>query len=124
MEPEQRFAEAEAMALVLSHEDRIQRLTDALTRNGFVRCDVPACNCGSWHARFGLPERMAELKQLLDDAGYPLCNENGGLVSLALSALIAERDALRAMLEGPCTWPQCGCKRGSEFECAQGYARA
>ena len=22
-----------------------------------------------------------------------------------------------------CAWPKCGCKRGSEFECAQGYAR-
>ena len=71
---------------------------DALTRNGFVRCDIAACNCGGWHARYGLPERWAELKEALSDAGHPLCNDNGNMVSKALAALIAERDSLRAEL--------------------------
>lgn len=69
-------------------------LEDVLFRNGFVRCDIAACNCGSWHARYGLPERLAELKELLADAGHPLCNENGNLISKALQELIAERDRL------------------------------
>jgi len=27
----------------------IEKLTDILTIAGFRRCDIPACNCGSWH---------------------------------------------------------------------------
>ena len=72
-------------------------LEDVLRRNGFVRCDIMACNCGSWHARYGLPERWAEIKEALAGAGHPLCNENGNLVRNALAALIAERDALAAL---------------------------
>ena len=68
---------------------------DALVRNGFVPCDIPACNCGGWHARHGLPERLAEVKDALGESGHPVCNENGNLVIKALAALIAERDQLR-----------------------------
>lgn len=82
-----------AAPLAAGEED----LEDVLRRNGFVRCDMMACNCGSWHARYGLPERMAEVKEALSDAGHPLCNENGNLVRNALAALIAERDALAAL---------------------------
>jgi hypothetical protein len=71
-------------------------MQDALRRNGFVQCDIPACNCGSWHARYGLPERMKEIMRDLEEAGHPLCNENGNLVSGALRSLVAERDTLRA----------------------------
>jgi len=71
-----------------------EELRDVLIRNGFVRCDIAACNCGSWHARYGLRERFDEIKQMLSDAGHPLCNENGNLVSRALAALIEERDSL------------------------------
>lgn len=77
----------------------VSALTDVLYRNGFRRCDVPACNCGSWHHRFGLPERMTEIKSALADAGHPLSNDNGNLPLNALSALVAERDALRAEVE-------------------------
>ena len=35
-------------------------LRDVLMRSGFVPCDIPACNCGSFHHRYGLPERMNE----------------------------------------------------------------
>lgn len=82
-------------------------LQDVLIRNGFVRCDLAACNCGSWHARYGLPERWSEVKDMLAEAGHPLCNENGHLVHKALGELITERDKLRelvvpnAKLSGP-----------------------
>ena len=34
------------------------------------------------------------------------------------------REFLRATSSADvCTWPACGCKRGSDHECAQGYAR-
>ena len=70
----------------------------ALLRNGFVPCDIAACNCGGWHARYGLPERWAEVKTALSEAGHPPCNENGNLVIKALAALVAERDSLRVEL--------------------------
>jgi hypothetical protein len=35
----------------------IARLRDVLTSKGFVECGIPACDCGSWHHRYGLPER-------------------------------------------------------------------
>lgn len=74
-------------------------LADVLRRSGFRRCDVPACNCGSWHHRFGLPERMAEIADALADAGHPLSNSNGNRSLNALSELVAERNALRAEVE-------------------------
>ncbi len=80
------------------HYDQVGELKDVLYRNGFVPCDIPACNCGSWHARYGLPERMKEIKSALADAGHPLCNENGNLPRNALTALIGERDELRNAL--------------------------
>ena len=74
-------------------------LTDTLRRKGFVPCDIAACNCGSWHHRYGLPQRMEEIREALTEAGHPLCNENGHLALKALVALVAERDALRADAE-------------------------
>lgn len=49
-------------------EDTADELRDVLIRNGFVRCDIPACNCGSWHARYGLKERMDNLRAERDEA--------------------------------------------------------
>ena len=77
----------------------VEELESVLIRNGFVRCDIPACNCGSWHARYGLRERLDEIKDALAEAGHPLCNENGNLALAALKALITERDELARRLE-------------------------
>ena len=86
-------------ALYLEAADEIERLTaerdelrDVLLRSGFVPCDIPACNCGSWHHRYGLPERMQEIKDALAEAGHELSNANGNLPINALKALVAERD--------------------------------
>ncbi len=72
-----------------------ERLTDVLYSNGFVRCDISACNCGSWHARYGLRERFEELKDALSEA----TDLNGKTVLSALNEVIAERDALRSDAE-------------------------
>lgn len=79
--------------------DEARELRDVLMRNGFVRCDISVCNCGSWHARYGLPERMFEIKEALSDAGHPLCNDNGNLGINALADLVNERNALLEALE-------------------------
>ena len=83
---------------VAQYKAELSELRDVLRRNGFVKCDIGACNCGSYHARYGLPERMSEIKDALSDAGHPLSNDNGNLVSNALAGLIAERDASQAEL--------------------------
>jgi len=81
----------EALKITTAERDRLQ---DVLLRNGFVMCDIPACNCGNWHARYGLKECWEEVKQALADAGHPLSNENSNLVIKALGKLVQERDAL------------------------------
>jgi len=73
-------------------------LQQTLTRHGFVRCDIAACNCGGWHIRYGLRQRFDEFTQALSDAGHPLTNDNGNLALNALGDLVAERDALRAQV--------------------------
>jgi hypothetical protein len=92
----------EAFEPLLAEIDRLRNdardLRNVLLRNGFVPCDSPACNCGSWHARFGLPERMQEIKDALAEADHELSNANGNLTLNALKALVAERDELRRQL--------------------------
>lgn len=81
------------------HERERDEALDVLRRNGFVLCDIAACNCGSWHARYGIPERMAEIKDALTEAGHPMTNENGHLPIKALAELVKERDEARAEIE-------------------------
>lgn len=101
---------ANAKLIAAASPDNITALLDRLAEademrnvligNGFVKCDISACNCGSWHARFGLPERMREIQDALSDAGHPLSNGNGNLAINALRQLVAERDATaKAFLE-------------------------
>lgn len=80
------------------NQETAEELRDVLRRNGFVRCDIPACNCGSWHARDGLPERMTEVKDALANAGHPLTNDNGNLVIGALSELLADSARLEWLM--------------------------
>lgn len=104
--------EQQTMAKRITDQERERdELEDVLRRNGFVRCDFPACNCGSWHHKYGLPERWAELnerwaelKDALAEAGHPLTNDNGNLMLNALRALIAERD--EALAHAQALWQQ------------------
>lgn len=89
-------AQAQEISTLTAERDELR---DVLLRRGFVPCDVPACNCGSWHARFGLRERFEELKDDLDAAGHPPSNANGNSPRGALRDLVAERDKLRAAVE-------------------------
>jgi len=81
------------------YEETADTLRDFLRHEGYVRCDLAVCNCGSWHGRFGLHERWREFKDALAEAGHPLTNANGNTPLRALHELIAERDRLRASLE-------------------------
>ena len=69
-----------------------------MLRNGFVKCDIPACNCGSWHHRYGLPERMDEIREMLRDADV-LDNSTGNLPSNAIKKLVMQRDEAQKEIE-------------------------
>ena len=84
---------AEDIAALLDRLDKADEMRDVLLRNGFVECDISACNCGSWHHRYGLRERMREIEIVLADAGHELSHENGYSIIRALNALIAQLDA-------------------------------
>lgn len=89
------------------YEETVETLRRFLGWEGYVRCDIPACNCGSWHGRYGLHARWREVKDALAEAGHPLTNDNGNTPLRALRELIAERDALRAAV--PATVARCIC---------------
>ena len=81
-------------------QKELAALRDVLIHSGFVECDIPACNCGSWHQKYGLPERWAEIKELLCYAEV-LNNDTGNTPLNAIKKLIsqlAERDAEIARL--------------------------
>ena len=79
------------------NEYTVDELADVLLRAGFVECNIAACNCGSWHHRYGLPERFSEIKDALMDAGV-LNNETGNLPIRAIAKLVEQRDDLRSRL--------------------------
>jgi hypothetical protein len=93
---DRKFDRAPAKSAWMHQQKIIDSLEERLIRSGFVRCDLPACNCGSWHQRYGLPDRMREIREALTEAGHPPCNENGNLIPNALGDLIRERDYLLA----------------------------
>ena len=100
----------------------VARLTDVLRRGGFVECDIPACNCGSWHHRYGLPERWAEITQALIDADV-LDNSTGNKPLNAIKRLADERAALLRWKEDAvrnCAQKRCGQKEAkiTELEAA------
>jgi hypothetical protein len=41
-----------------------------LSASGFRRCDIPACNCGSWHQVGGFKARFDEIKEVVEAAGF------------------------------------------------------
>jgi hypothetical protein len=46
---------------------RVAALEGVLYRSGFVRCDIPACNCGSWHQTGGFAARFKEIDEATED---------------------------------------------------------
>ena len=75
-------------------EAEIAGLRDVLIHKGFVECDIPACNCG-WHHRYGLPERWAEIKEVLIDADVL---DTGNMPLNAIKKLISQLAELQKRL--------------------------
>lgn len=70
------------------------RLAGLLETNGFRRCDIPACNCNSWHHVGGFAARFAEIKEATDDH-----YRNGETLLARVQRIVAELSAARAALE-------------------------
>jgi hypothetical protein len=58
-----------------------------LTNAGFLRCDIPACNCGSWHQVGGFKLRFDEIKEAVEEAGY---STNGRTLLDTVKAIIED----------------------------------
>ena len=100
----------------------IARLRDVLISKGFVECGIPACDCRSWHHRYGLPERWAEIKAVLIDADV-LNNDTGNTLLNAIKKLISQRDAvdrltpavIQCLKRGLNCWPEQNFADGAEI---------
>jgi hypothetical protein len=72
--------------LLLDAADEIERMRGVLQSSGFRRCDIPACNCGSWHHVGGYAERFREIKEAVEEAGY---STNGKLLIDVIKDVLA-----------------------------------
>jgi hypothetical protein len=70
---------------------QLNRALDFIERQGYRRCDCPACNCGSWHGG-NASERLRELTEAMNNAG---CQPMRKTLLVAVTDLIAKRDELR-----------------------------
>lgn len=61
-----------------------------LERQGYRRCDIPACNCPFWHGGYA-NERLREISETLAEAGIPGgTTVHGGVLTLCQRAEAAE----------------------------------
>lgn len=89
-----------ALARLAEAARTLEEIKDVLRHGGWVECDIAACNCGSWHHRYGLPERWREICDELIDADV-LNNSTGNKPLRAvqlLRARLAEAERTAAQL--------------------------
>jgi len=71
-------------------QQRLDKAEWVLANSGFIRCDIAACNCGSWHQVGGYRARFDEIKEVVEAAGY---STNGRTLLDAVKAMAADKDA-------------------------------
>lgn len=71
------------------------RALDFIERRGYRRCDIPACNCGSWHGG-NAEERLRDFHEELVNADV---ETNGKTLIGALREVLSERASLMAETE-------------------------
>jgi len=82
---------------------RLQNAEWVLTNSGFVRCDIPACNCDSWHQVGGFRARFDEIKEVVEEAGY---STNGRTLLDAVKSLVAAKTGCQCV----------ACKRDGQHD--------
>lgn len=65
---------------------RLYQAEWVLQSSGFRRCDIPACNCNSWHQVGGYAERFREIREAVEEAGY---STNGKVLLDVVKEIIA-----------------------------------
>jgi hypothetical protein len=65
---------------------RLEKAEWVLQHSGFRRCDIPACNCGSWHHVGGYAERFREIREAVEEAGY---STNGKILLDVINEILA-----------------------------------
>jgi hypothetical protein len=68
-------------------EQRLEKAEWVLNNAGFRRCDIPACNCGSWHQVGGYRARFDEIKEAVEEADY---STNGKTLLDVVKEVIAD----------------------------------
>lgn len=71
---------------------RAERAEGFIGREGYRRCDIAACNCGSWHGGTAL-KRLMEIVEVLKEGG---CQPMEKTALVAVRELLQERDELKA----------------------------
>ena len=78
-------------ALIAEVRDR----EDVLERAGFRRCDISACNCGSWHQVGGFKARFDEIKEAIAEH----VDLNGKTLLTAVQEVLTDERARRVKAE-------------------------
>lgn len=87
------------VAELLADRDKLRGI---LHSNGFVRCDVPACNCDSWHPQGGFYARFREIEEVVGGhSGKPLLKTVSEMVD-ELADLRAYKERTEAELRIRC----------------------
>lgn len=68
-------------------EQRLEKAEWVLNNAGFRRCDIMACNCGSWHQVGGFKARFDEIKEAVEEADY---STNGKTLLEVVKEVIAD----------------------------------
>ena len=76
---------------------RAETAEDFIRRQGYKRCDIAACNCGSWHGGRSF-ERLGEIRDALEEAGVSV---NGRTILDAVKSLLPDDTASVPLLRIP-----------------------
>lgn len=78
-----------------------ERLLTFIQSRGYVRCDIPACNCNSFHGG-GAMARLNEIYEALGDPNGVTALQTIAALQERVTALQSEREALEAEIEAAC----------------------
>ncbi len=75
------------------------KLLGVLEQHGFRRCDIAACNCGSWHHIGGFAARFREIEEATEDYW-----ENGEVLLARIERIVAKLEAAERAARRECLW--------------------
>lgn len=76
-------------------EAELVKRIDFMAREGYQRCDIAACNCGSWHGG-NAARRLTEIQNALSELGV---STNGTTIIGAITTMTTQRNAAVEVLK-------------------------